>query len=652
MINLNLRIAQLYLKKAQQAKETGDLKTALKKYQKAASLGGLCGYYQLGMCYLNGDGVEIDVRKAFEFFKQGSSNYVDDKELLVCNREWNDKCSYMVAKCYEEGLGIDQNYEKAVYYFEQCKYSFGFPVYTKLMRYCRDGIGIKQDLDKAISYAKRILEKFFTYEYLHILEEATYKQFDLNKLPKNEIDKNICGEAAVLLVAEGSIGVQDNKSRCTIKNEPYINFWMDIADICLGREQAAKLISDLAPIFVKYGQPENAAEMLEKSDEIRKYNAQERKQARNNKVIEQEKAAFDTLCQRALQYGELKDLTDMIRTLHDGTFSYYKTKELKITYTTDINKDLAWFFTLRIIEKHCTDQTLPFKRIQPECLQADFDKGRYYEKEGQNFEKAAEYYKSAALKGHVEAMYRLGILYTEVMLSFYEAEGKQWLKKAYSNGWPRPELNQSYLQWAKEKDPEALRILGIYYCQSDSRELSSFGRILLQFAIDEYEKLDYGEAMYEIHRIKEDYFFDLSEKHWLHKAANTGYGKALADLSYTPFDEDDDEECEELRDAANATGAVRLHYTSFLKNWGKEVAQERQDDIRARELEKRIKIELEQQAAKIKEQKLDDFERYFNSWMGDGFKTNENLYFEGKKDYRDTFIDVEVRKFISKHMWW
>ena len=79
----------------------------------------------LGACFLNGEGVEKNEKKAYEWFSKAA-------ELGDVMGQWN------VAYCYEHGVGIEQDYDNAIFW---------------LARAAEQG---DSDAEKAI---KKILEK-------------------------------------------------------------------------------------------------------------------------------------------------------------------------------------------------------------------------------------------------------------------------------------------------------------------------------------------------------------------------------------------------------------------------------------------------------------------------------------------------------------
>ena len=79
----------------------------------------------LGACFLNGEGVEKNEKKAYEWFSKAA-------ELGDVMAQWN------LGYCYEHGVGIEQDYDNAIFW---------------LARAAEQG---DSDAEKAI---KKILEK-------------------------------------------------------------------------------------------------------------------------------------------------------------------------------------------------------------------------------------------------------------------------------------------------------------------------------------------------------------------------------------------------------------------------------------------------------------------------------------------------------------
>ena len=80
--------------------------SALKYYQLACKDSNKFAFYNLGMLYYHGEGVERDLKKSFQYIKKGA--------------ELNDSVSqYWLSMCYLHGLGTDTNLIEYEYWNNQ-----------------------------------------------------------------------------------------------------------------------------------------------------------------------------------------------------------------------------------------------------------------------------------------------------------------------------------------------------------------------------------------------------------------------------------------------------------------------------------------------------------------------------------------------------
>ena len=129
-----------------------DYSKAVEWYQKAAiqkkSMG--LGQYKLGMCYLNGEGVPQDSKKAIKLFLKAAKKGYYDGQI---------KAQIALGDCYKNGEGVRKNSKKAVEWYTkaacdkdiQCNRE----VQYKLAKCYEDGFGVEKDIIKAkILYRK------------------------------------------------------------------------------------------------------------------------------------------------------------------------------------------------------------------------------------------------------------------------------------------------------------------------------------------------------------------------------------------------------------------------------------------------------------------------------------------------------------------
>ncbi len=82
-----------------------DNKKAVTYILRAANQGYANAQYNLGRLYKYGTGLKIDFNKAIEWFEAGSSN-------------GSQKAAYALGYMYYKGIGVEQDYQKAIYWFE------------------------------------------------------------------------------------------------------------------------------------------------------------------------------------------------------------------------------------------------------------------------------------------------------------------------------------------------------------------------------------------------------------------------------------------------------------------------------------------------------------------------------------------------------
>ena len=79
---------------------------SLEETYKNALLGDSDAEYNLGMIYLNGEGIAIDSTEAIKWFKLSSAQN-------------NMKADYQLALCLEKGIGISKDKNLAMYYYQK-----------------------------------------------------------------------------------------------------------------------------------------------------------------------------------------------------------------------------------------------------------------------------------------------------------------------------------------------------------------------------------------------------------------------------------------------------------------------------------------------------------------------------------------------------
>lgn len=121
-------------------------KTEVELLEEELRKGNSAAYYNLGYIYLLGQGVNVDEKKAVDYFRKGTSHQ-------------DVKCMQGLAMCYKNGDGVEIDYAKTIYWLKQgvklndddCKY--------QLALCYEQGIGVEEDLDEAIAIMQSIAKK-------------------------------------------------------------------------------------------------------------------------------------------------------------------------------------------------------------------------------------------------------------------------------------------------------------------------------------------------------------------------------------------------------------------------------------------------------------------------------------------------------------
>jgi uncharacterized protein len=122
---------------------------AFEKFETAAKLGYADAYYFLGRFYGLGDGVSIDLEKAFALYEQGL-------EL------GSDKCGYAIGLSYHGGIGVSKDADTAQFYFKTHyelllhEANHNDPVSTHILgTYYYYGFSVNRYILKAIEWFKK-----------------------------------------------------------------------------------------------------------------------------------------------------------------------------------------------------------------------------------------------------------------------------------------------------------------------------------------------------------------------------------------------------------------------------------------------------------------------------------------------------------------
>ena len=119
-----------------------DYKKSFEYYIKSAKYGYSAAEYEVGRCYANGWGCDIDKQKAFEYYKRSEEH-------------GNIKAINEIGRCYSAGWGIEQNDEIAFSYFLKGAEQGDTTAMSNVGWSYEYGNGVKCDYQKAIEWYKK-----------------------------------------------------------------------------------------------------------------------------------------------------------------------------------------------------------------------------------------------------------------------------------------------------------------------------------------------------------------------------------------------------------------------------------------------------------------------------------------------------------------
>lgn len=142
----------------------GDFEAAANEFIPLAKRGDHRAMYALGSMYVAGQGVEKDLKKAFDLFKEAAQNGRAD-------------AMHKLGIMYEEGVGTKQNIKKAIRYYQKSA-KLGYPLgqYQFGLMYM-NGKGVKSNPVNAYSWMVVAAHQFI-YEYAgteHTDDNKKYK---------------------------------------------------------------------------------------------------------------------------------------------------------------------------------------------------------------------------------------------------------------------------------------------------------------------------------------------------------------------------------------------------------------------------------------------------------------------------------------------
>lgn len=152
-----------------------DSKTAVEWFSKAAEQGYAFAQIKLARCLIDGEGVETNHEKAVEWFNKAAEQGLSDAQLDL-------------GYCYEQGLGVTKDVEKAAEYYKKAAQQGNPIAQTNLAYFYEKGIGVEKCIEKAIEWynqaaaqenARALNNLGFLYENGNGVEKNTKKAFAL-----------------------------------------------------------------------------------------------------------------------------------------------------------------------------------------------------------------------------------------------------------------------------------------------------------------------------------------------------------------------------------------------------------------------------------------------------------------------------------------
>ena len=114
-------------------------------YEKLAEQGNANAQYNLGNCYANGVGIEKDNEKAvYWFLKSAEQGNVFAQNKLEDSR-------YNLGYYYAKGVGVEKDYKKAVYWFQKSAEQGNADAQYNLGSCYANGIGVEKNFRKSFS---------------------------------------------------------------------------------------------------------------------------------------------------------------------------------------------------------------------------------------------------------------------------------------------------------------------------------------------------------------------------------------------------------------------------------------------------------------------------------------------------------------------
>lgn len=174
--NLGYSVAQRNLAIMLEKSESPDYSKIIDLYKKASKENDAMAINNLGCCYMNGEGTEVNYNKAVKCFEISAS--LND-ELAKIN----------LANCMSLGLGINKDLTKAYELYNEVA-ELGNPIALRMTADCHfNGIGTSQNINKAIECYK-LAANAGDLKSKEILSQLNEK-INVNKHQKLSLEKQI-----------------------------------------------------------------------------------------------------------------------------------------------------------------------------------------------------------------------------------------------------------------------------------------------------------------------------------------------------------------------------------------------------------------------------------------------------------------------------
>ena len=141
-LNMSLGDVNVSLKKAEGLYDKKEYSQAVEIFQRLANQGNTEAQYYLAKCYNNGWGISQDYQKSF-YWNERAAN------------QGNGKAQNNLGVCYRQGVGVEKDLQKAVYWYEKAA-NQGIAVAQNNLGSCYyNGEGVAKDLQKAVFWFEK-----------------------------------------------------------------------------------------------------------------------------------------------------------------------------------------------------------------------------------------------------------------------------------------------------------------------------------------------------------------------------------------------------------------------------------------------------------------------------------------------------------------